>query len=268
MGEIVAENLGKTFLTPEGSEVVALAEFDLCVRSGEFLCLLGPSGCGKTTFLNILSGLERQTQGKLVVDGRPVEGPRPDVAVVFQEYSLFPWKTASQNVEFGLKARGVSKSERRRAALHYLEMAGLRGFEDRFPHELSGGMKQRVGIARALAVDPKILLMDEPFGALDAQSRAFFQEELLRLYDQLKKTVIFITHNISEAVFLGDRVAVMTFRPGRIKEMVSIGLPRPRTLDVIETVEFSRKRTAVWELIREESRRAFQATQEAIGLEG
>ncbi|MBI4587702.1 MAG: ABC transporter ATP-binding protein [Candidatus Rokubacteria bacterium] len=264
MGEIVAEDLQKTFVTPEGVEVVALDGINLKVRTCEFLCVLGPSGCGKTTFMNIVSGLERPTAGRVLVDGRPVEGPRQEVAVVFQEYNLFPWKTAAHNVEFGLKARGQSKAKRRDAALRYLEIAGLKGFEDRYPHQLSGGMKQRVGIARALAVDPEILLMDEPFGALDAQSRTFFQEELLRIYDRVKKTVVFITHNINEAIFLGDRVAVMTFRPGRIKEVVGVDLPRPRTLDVLETAEFASKRSAVWRLLREESRKAFEAKQEAL----
>jgi NitT/TauT family transport system ATP-binding protein len=258
MGEIKARGIWKIYEAPDGHRVEALREFDLTVGNGEFVCLLGPSGCGKSTFLSILSGLDQQTSGVIEVDGKSTGGPRPEISVVFQDYALFPWKTTLQNVAFGLKARKVPRRERERIAMAYITMAGLTGFEHRYPHELSGGMRQRVGLARALAVDPEILLMDEPFAALDAQSRLLFQEELLSLYDKLKKTILFVTHNINEALFLGDRVAVMTARPGRIKEIIAADLPRPRSLDVTETPEFQRKRNLIWEAIREESRKAFE----------
>jgi NitT/TauT family transport system ATP-binding protein len=201
---------------------------DLDVQEGEFLCLVGPSGCGKSTFLQMVAGLESPGEGVLNIDGRPVQGPGADRGVVFQSYALFPWRTVVGNIEFGLEIKGMSAAERRSIALKCAHMVGLKGFEDSYPNELSGGMKQRVGIARALANDPPILLMDEPFGALDAQTREMLQEELLSIWRSSKRTVIFVTHSVQEAVYLGGRIAIMTARPGKVKTVINVDLPYPR----------------------------------------
>ncbi|MCA6114941.1 ABC transporter ATP-binding protein [Bradyrhizobium sp. WSM 1738] len=238
---------------------VALEDITLDVRPGEFLALVGPSGCGKSTLLDLLGGLATPTSGRILLDGRPIEGPARDRGIVFQQYALFPWRTAAQNVEFGLDIAGMKRRERRERALHYLELVGLAGFADRYPHELSGGMKQRVAIARSLAYDPEVLLMDEPFAALDAQTRETLQDELTRIWRATGKTILFITHGIDEAVVLGQRVAVMTSRPGRIKHVVEI----PPALqseeeDVRSLPEFGRVRHEVWSLLREEVLKAQQ----------
>jgi NitT/TauT family transport system ATP-binding protein len=211
----------------------------------------------------MVAGLERPTSGQVELKGEPVNGPRREVAVVFQEHSLLPWKTVLHNVGLGLKARGVGRQQRDAVARRFIEMAGLRGSENRYPYELSGGMKQRVGIARALAVEPDVLLMDEPFAALDAQTRTLFQEELLQIYDQFKRTILFVTHNVAEAVFLADRVVVMTFRPGRVKEIVPITFPRPRTLDLLEDERFQKITAHVWELLKSEAVKAFHTLEHA-----
>jgi len=255
--QIHAKDVQKVFLAADLTRVVAINDFDLDVRRAEFLCLVGPSGCGKSSFLSMLAGLDHPTSGELWIEGQPIKAPRPEVAMVFQDHSLFPWKTVLQNVAVVLKARGVCRKEAEDIARRFIEMAGLKGFEHKYPSELSGGMKQRVGIARALAVSPEVLLMDEPFGALDAQTRILFQEELLRIYDQFQKTIVFVTHSVEEAVFLGDRVAVMTFRPGRIKEIVPVGLGRPRTLKILEDSLFLKAQTSVWEVLREETSKGF-----------
>src|SRR6202140_3795782 len=200
----------------------ALDNITLDVLSGEFLALVGPSGCGKSTLLDLLGGLAVPTSGRILLDGRPIVGPARDRGIVFQQYALFPWRTAAQNVEFGLDIAGLKSKERREIARHYLDLVGLTAFADRYPHELSGGMKQRVAIARSLAYDPEVLLMDEPFAALDAQTRETLQGELLRIWRATSKTIVFITHGIDEAVVLGQRVAVMTTRPGRIKKIVDV----------------------------------------------
>ncbi len=209
-------------------QIVALDDFTLDVFSGEIVCLLGPSGCGKTTVLRIISGLETATSGSVLVNGDPVAAAGPDRGVVFQEFALFPWRTVRKNVEFGLEIKGVPEEERHRTSSRYIELVGLTGFEDAHPKELSGGMKQRVGIARALANEPAVLLMDEPFGSLDAQTRNLMQKELLRIWSATKKTIVFVTHSVDEAVFLADRIVVMTARPGKVREVFEVGMARPR----------------------------------------
>ena len=222
------KNLNKTYHTEEGDEVVALSDITLYVADKEFVCFIGPSGCGKTTLLRITAGLEKPDSGTLTVNNEPITGPGPDRGMVFQEYSLFPWRTVLKNITFSLELKKISKSEREKIARDFLEVVGLSKFADSYPHELSGGMKQRVAIARALVNDPDVLLMDEPFGAVDAQTRNRLQHELLNIWEKKKKTVLFITHSVDEAVFLADKVVVFTARPGRVKEVIIIDLPRPR----------------------------------------
>ena len=250
----------------------ALEDITLDVRPGEFLALVGPSGCGKSTLLDLLGGLTAPTSGRILLDGRPIEGPARDRGIVFQQYALFPWRTAAQNVEFGLDIAGLKTKQRREIALHYLDLVDLSGFAGRYPHELSGGMKQRVAIARSLAYDPEVLLMDEPFAALDAQTRETLQGELLRIWRTTGKTILFITHGIDEAVVLGQRVAVMTSRPGRIKHVVEVPDElRSETEDVRSLPEFGPVRHEVWSLLREEVLKAQQlvdATRANRPLEG
>ena len=222
------KNLNKTYHTEEGDEVVALSDINLDVADKELVCFIGPSGCGKTTLLRITAGLEKPDSGTLTVNNEPIKGPGPDRGMVFQEYSLFPWRTVLKNITFSLELKKIPKNEREKIARDFLEIVGLSKFADSYPHELSGGMKQRVAIARALVNDPDVLLMDEPFGAVDAQTRNRLQHELLNIWEKKKKTVLFITHSVDEAVFLADKVVVFTARPGRIKEVISIDLPRPR----------------------------------------
>lgn len=209
-------------------KVVALDGMDLQVGDGEFVCLLGPSGCGKTTVLRIVAGLELPTEGEVLVHGKRVESAGPERGMVFQEFALFPWRTVRRNIEFGLEIRGVPERQRREASSKLIDLVGLRGFEDSHPDELSGGMRQRVGIARALANEPTVLLMDEPFGSLDAQTRNLMQKELLRIWAATRKTVLFVTHSVDEAVFLADRIVVMTARPGKVRESIPVQLPRSR----------------------------------------
>ena len=222
------KNLTKTYYTEEGEKVVALSDINLYVADKEFVCFIGPSGCGKTTLLRITAGLEKPDSGTLTVNNEPIKGPGPDRGMVFQEYSLFPWRTVLKNITFSLEMKKIPKIEREKIAREFLELVGLSKFADSYPHELSGGMKQRVAIARALVNDPDVLLMDEPFGAVDAQTRNRLQHELLNIWEKKKKTVLFITHSVDEAVFLADKVVVFTARPGRIKEVISVDLPRPR----------------------------------------
>jgi len=236
----------------EAPAFTALDDVSLDVRKGEFLAVLGPSGCGKSTLLHVVGGLV-PADGSVQVLGREIDGPGLDRGVVFQDYALFPWRTVLENVAFGLEIKKVPTAERAALARRHIAAVGLSGFEDRYPAQLSGGMKQRVAIARALAFDPEVLLMDEPFAALDAQTREILQDELLRIWEQTGKTVIFITHSIDEAVFLAQRVAVITARPGRIKRIVDVELPAPRYgRDVRSTPEFARVRHALWELLAEE----------------
>jgi NitT/TauT family transport system ATP-binding protein len=224
---IEIRNVGKTFGNGSG-QVVALESVNLDIRDGEFTVLIGPSGCGKSTLLYLLAGFEQPSEGKILLDGTPVASPGPDRGFVFQDYALFPWKTVLGNVTFGLVNNGWGKKEAQQIALEYIDLVNLSGFEHAYPHTLSGGMKQRVGIARALAYEPKVLLMDEPFGALDAQTRKYMQRELVAIWEKAKKTVVFITHSVIEAVFLADRIVVMTARPGTVKGEVEVQLPRPR----------------------------------------
>ena len=243
--KIIFRNVDKKFGTgPAAFE--ALRDFNLEIADGEIVTVVGPSGCGKSTVMNIAAGLLPLTSGQCLVHGKAVTGPGPDRGVIFQQYALFPWLTVRKNVEFGLKLQGMAASERRKRAEHYIEMVGLTDFADALPKMLSGGMKQRCAIARAYAVNPEVLLMDEPFGALDALTRVRLQEQLLETWSQDKRTIMFITHDVDEAVFLANRVIVMAARPGRLKEVIDVNLPYPRNDDIRLSEEFLRIRNAVW----------------------
>ncbi|MBX3121556.1 MAG: ABC transporter ATP-binding protein [Nitrospira sp.] len=257
---ISVSNVDKRF-SVRGREVNALNKASLEVRDAEFLTLLGPSGCGKSTLLQIIAGLEPATGGKVSFEGRRTASG-PVTTMVWQRYALFPWRTIKHNVAFGCEMRGMPRGERMARAQHFIENVGLIGFEEAFPHELSGGMQQRVALARALCNDPEILLMDEPLAALDAQTRTVMQVELLRIWDQYKKTVVYVTHSIDEAVLLGDRIAIMSARPGRIKEVIPVTLPRPRTLDMLTTPEFHKLADHAWNSIKEEFDVAYGASKE------
>lgn len=225
---IEVNSLSKVFTNKRGEKIEALDNICLTIEDNEFLTILGPSGCGKTTLLRAIAGLTRFDSGEILIGGKPVKGPGPERAMVFQSFALLPWATALTNIAFGLRLRGVAKAEREARALELVELVGLGGFENRLPGELSGGMQQRVGLARALAVDPDVLLMDEPFGAVDEQTRRLLQEELLAIWERRRITVVFVTHSIEEAVVLGDRVALMTPRPGKVSELIKVPLARPR----------------------------------------
>jgi len=249
-GSIQVQNVGQVFRT-SGTEVVALSDVSLDIKPGRFVVLVGPSGCGKSTLLMMLAGLRQQTSGTILINGAPIPAPDPDrVGVVFQEASLFPWLTAEENVEFPLALRGVSKGERRAKAEEMLRLVGLEGFGKRHPHELSGGMKQRVSIARGLVQDPPVLLMDEPFAALDEQTRMTMGDELLRIWAATGKTVVFVTHSLTEAVYLADEVAVMSARPGRIVDLLQVQLPRPRTYEMLSGDAFGSLRDRIWRHIK------------------
>lgn len=256
MSEIIAQNVCKIFETKDNNgnkeKTVVLDDFNLEVKKGEFLAILGPSGCGKSTFLSILAGLARQDTGRVLIAGNPVAGTGQNRGVVFQGYALFPWLTVLENIQVGLEIRGLSKKEREPIAQEYLALVGLQDFANRYPQQLSGGMKQRVAIARALAYDPDVLLMDEPFAALDAQTRELLQLELLKIWEDSRKTIVFVTHSIDEAVFMADRVAVMQAHPGKVKKIIDVNLPRPRTEDVRNSVQFSKIRQVAWNLLRDE----------------
>ena len=232
---IECAGVGKTYRGKTES-VEALRGIDFVCNEGEFVCLLGRSGCGKSTLLQMIAGLETPTFGQIAVAGRELDGPSPEAAIVFQDHGLFPWMTVQKNVEFNMKARGTAAAERAARARTFIEMTGLTGFEGRYPHELSGGMRQRVGIARALTTGPKALLMDEPFGALDAQTRGNLQDELLQIWERQRTTVLFVTHSIDEALLLADRILVFSPRPGRIAADIKVDLPRPRAP---QSAEFS-----------------------------
>lgn len=239
------QGVRKVFQTARG-ETIALDDFNLEIQNNEFICVVGPSGCGKSTILNILAGLDRATSGSVTVDGKEVNGPGPERGVVFQQYALFPWLTVKKNVEFGLKLKGMTREAVSKTADHYIKMVGLEEFKNSLPKELSGGMKQRVAIARAYAMKPELLLMDEPFGALDAQTRTQLQSELLQTWEEEKKTCFFITHDVDEAVMLAQRVIIMSARPGRIKSIVNIDIPYPRTQETKMEPEFIKLKNLIW----------------------
>ena len=255
MGKVEIRDLDVRF--GRGANVVeAVSEVSIDVRPGEFVSILGPSGCGKSTLLNVVAGFVSRSGGSVLVDGKEVRGPGAERGMVFQQYSLFPWMTVRKNVEFGLKMQGRHSSERETAARTLLGLAGLLAFENHYPDQLSGGMKQRVGIVRALATSPQVLLMDEPFGALDAQTRVVMQQILTNMWQRFRLSVLFITHDIDESIFLSDKVYVMTARPGRIKAEIEIPLPRPRVAEMATSSEFLMLKRQLHELIREESFKA------------
>ncbi len=248
--KILIDHVSKTF---QQGAVQALGPLTLDVRSNEFLCVIGPSGCGKTTLLRIIDGLVIPDSGQVVIDGQEIARPRQDVAMVFQHFGLFPWKTVYENVAYGLRVHGRTDDEVQQSVPRYIDLMGLKGFERSYPYQLSGGMQQRVGLARALAVDPDVLLMDEPFGSLDAQTRELMQEELLRLWRLQPKTLVFITHSIDEALVLGDRVALMSRRPGTIKEVLAVDFPRPRDPEAVRsTPAYAALRHHIWSQLRTE----------------
>jgi len=255
MPVLEARGLAKRFHSNEGV-VVAVEDFSFGVAAGEFVSIIGPSGCGKSTVFNIVGGLLGDYDGEVLVDGAVIHGgTHPSIGMVFQEESTFPWRTVLENVAFPLEIAGMAKAERLDRAAHFVALVGLQGFERRLPEELSGGMRQRVAIARTLASNPKILLMDEPFAALDAQTRLLLGDKVLQIQQELKQTTVLITHNLDEAVQLSDRVLVMTYRPGRLKRVVDIGLPHPRSGDIVGSREFGDYVAAIWHDLREEASR-------------
>lgn len=255
MSEISIEGVRHLYRPPRGRPVLALEDVSLKVHPREFVALLGPSGCGKSTLLYLIGGFLPTETGKILVDGRPVTGPGPDRGIVFQHFALFPWKTVRGNVLYGLERQGLPRPEREKRAQAFIDLVGLTGFEDSYPSQLSGGMKQRTAIARTLAFDPGILLMDEPFGALDAQTRSLMQAELLAILARTPKTVIFVTHDVQEAVYLADRVAVMSARPGRIKAIVDTRFDRSDP-HLARSPQFMAKVEEIWELVRIEAIKA------------
>jgi len=244
------------YRTHTGDRLLALDRINLEVKAGEFLCVVGPSGCGKSTLLHLIAGLQPPTSGQILIDGKPIEGPGTDRIMIFQEHGLFPWLTVGQNVEFGMKMKGVSRAEREEKTRYYLRLVHLAKFERSYIHQLSGGMRQRVAIARALATEPDVLLMDEPFGALDAQTRDLLHDELERIWSETGCTIIFVTHNVREAVRLGDRVVLLTFRPGRVKSEFHVDLPRPRHL---EDPAVARAARQILDQLRDEINRSLEA---------
>ncbi|OGL12437.1 MAG: nitrate ABC transporter ATP-binding protein [Candidatus Rokubacteria bacterium RIFCSPLOWO2_02_FULL_72_37] len=254
---VVVDHVSKTYTDRRGHSVPALHDVSLTVESEEFLALLGPSGCGKSTLLNLVAGLTAPSAGGVHLEGEPARG-RSATAMVFQEFALFPWRTVQANVEFGLEEAGLGASERARRARAHIQLTGLAGFESKYPHQLSGGMRQRVGIARALAVDPAVLLMDEPFSALDAQTRQLMQEELLAIWERTRKTIVYVTHNIHEAVFMADRVVVLSRRPGRVLTMIPVALGRPRTEAMLGEPAFLAAVDRIWSLIRSQAQAALR----------
>jgi NitT/TauT family transport system ATP-binding protein len=251
---LVIDDLVKRFVTPEGP-VLAVDHVSFDVGSGEFISLIGPSGCGKSTVFNIVGGLLGGYQGTVAIGGERISGPHPAIGMVFQEESTFPWRTVLDNVAFPLEIKGIGKAERVDRARHFISLVGLAGFERRYPAELSGGMRQRVSIARTLAFEPKILLMDEPFGALDEQTRLLLGDKVTEIQQELHQTTLLITHSITEAVQLSDRIVVMTYRPGRVKRVLDIDLPRPRTSEVVSSTAFGRYVAEIWSDLREEATR-------------
>jgi len=266
-GQIDVRNVGVVYGS-DGSSVVAVNDVDLNVKPGEFVSLIGPSGCGKSTILNIVAGFAQPTSGEATLDGKKITKPSSERGVVFQQYSLFPWLSVRKNVEFGLKMAGVDPHKRSVTARTLLDLAGLASFENHYPDQLSGGMKQRIGIVRALAASPQVLLMDEPFGALDTQTRVVMQEILTNIWQQFRISVLFITHDIEVSIFLSDRIYVMTARPGRIKAEIKVPLPRPRSAEMTDAPEFISLVHELKGLIREESLAAMGPEIKDRGLTG
>ncbi len=254
--KIAVQNVSKVFQSRQGKnqgkEVVALKDLSMEVKDGEFLVIVGASGCGKTTLLNLVAGFDRPTDGQILLDGNPVSGITPECGMIFQQYALFPWKTVQENVEFGMKMKRMPHKERKERADRFIDIVGLQGFERSYPHHLSGGMKQRVSIARSLANDPKVLLLDEPFAALDAMTRQVLQEQLVRIYEKHRKTIIFITHSIDEALLLSSRIMVMTARPGRIAQEIVNNLPHPRNADVQLSNRYMELKRTIWDSVQAE----------------
>jgi NitT/TauT family transport system ATP-binding protein len=266
-GHVEVQHLSMRFGSA-AQQVHAIDDVSLHVAPGEFVSLIGPSGCGKSTLLNVVAGFAAPSAGTVLLDGRPIDGPGSDRGVVFQQYSLFPWMSVRKNVEFGLRMQGVPATQRQASARTLLGLAGLLAFENHYPDQLSGGMKQRVGIVRALATSPQVMLMDEPFGALDSQTRVVMQQILTNMWQRMRLSVLFITHDIEEAIFLSDRVYVMTARPGRIKAEIEIPLPRPRNAEMMSSIVFTQLLHKLRNLIREESLTAMGNELDAGGLEG
>ena len=254
--KVSLQGISLSYKTNDGSRLLALDDINLQVNTGEFLCIVGPSGCGKSTLLHLIAGLHSPTSGKVLVDDKTVSGPGTDRILIFQELGLFPWLTVGQNVEFGLKMKGISKVERREKTEYYLRLVHLGQFKDSYTHQLSGGMRQRVALARALASEPDVLLMDEPFAALDAQTRDLLHDELERIWAETGRTIIFVTHNVREAARLGDRVELLTFRPGRVKREYVIDLPRPRHLEDVSVAQTARQ---ILDDLREEINKSLEA---------
>ncbi len=264
---LVAEGLAKRFDTPDGS-ITALDDISFSIQRSEFVSVIGPSGCGKSTLFNIVGGLIADHEGSVTVDGEPIRGPHKSIGMVFQEESTFPWRNVLENVGFPLEIIGIGRAERHERARRFINLVGLAGFENRYPAELSGGMRQRVAIARTLAFEPKILLMDEPFASLDEQTRLLLGDKVLQIQQELRQTCLLITHNLTEAVQLSDRVIVMTYRPGRVKRIVEIDLPRPRTSEVVTSDAFGRYVAQIWNDLREEASRGMLDAEAHARREG
>jgi len=264
---LVVENIVKRFETPDGV-LTAVEDVSFAVAPGEFLAVIGPSGCGKSTLFNVIGGLLDGYDGRVIVGGETVHGPHPSVGMIFQEESTFPWRTVIDNVAFPLEIAGMAKAERLEKARHFVEMVGLDGFERRYPAELSGGMRQRVSMARTLASEPKIMLMDEPFAALDEQTRLLLGDKVLQIQQDLKQTTLLITHNLTEAVQLSDRILVMTYRPGKTKRIVEIKLPRPRTSEIVGSDDFGRYVAQIWSDLREEASKGLKDDESRVARAG
>jgi len=249
------ESVSISYTTQDGNDMLAVSDFSMQIRQGELVCIVGPSGCGKSTMINALAGLLPVQNGNMFLDGSPIKGPDRDRGVVFQQASLFPWRTALKNVTYGLELSGLPKRKRTETGKELLKLVGLEEFADSYPGQLSGGMQQRINLARALAIDPSLLLMDEPFGALDSQTREGMQGELLRIWQTLKKTIVLVTHDIGEAIYLGDRVLIMSARPGHIMKEIDITLPRPRAIEVKRSAAFQEIEREIWQDIGDMGRR-------------
>jgi len=264
---LVVENIVKRFETPDGV-LTAVEDVSFAVAPGEFLAVIGPSGCGKSTLFNVIGGLLDGYDGRVMVGGETVRGPHPSIGMIFQEESTFPWRTVIDNVAFPLEIAGMAKAERLDKARHFVDMVGLDGFERRYPAELSGGMRQRVSMARTLASEPKIMLMDEPFAALDEQTRLLLGDKVLQIQQDLKQTTLLITHNLTEAVQLSDRILVMTYRPGKTKRIVEIKLPRPRTSEIVGSDDFGRYVAQIWSDLREEASKGLKDDESRVARAG